>query len=281
MTDFIPFSIRNGYVSSNDCVIRESLPEYVQNAIQNAFSDLFSVYNIWPQEYPNMDADFGRYYLNLRTKDNQHKLFSPLRYADCDELEWYEKLDVFEWTFRYLFCHLKSEHIQSLKESIQCLNKELERHHYAYRIINGLFVEICSDIEIQCIDKALECEDDNIKTHLHRAISSISPSNNNPDYRNSIKESISAVGSYFRSNFGGTTLGEAIRELKKKHPNKIHRFILDSITNLYTYTNQPDTGIRHELLSQDYIPTHSDAIFMLVNSCNTINYLTSKLSTHD
>lgn len=279
--EFIPFSQRNGYVSSNDCIIRESLPDQILNAIHNAFTDLQSKYNIWPSYYENIDADFGRYYLNLRTQNNQHKIFSPLKYVDCDELEWYEKIDVFEWTFTYLFCHLPSEYIQSLKKCIRNLNKELERHHYAYRVIDGLFIEVCSDIELQCVERTLSCENDNIKTHLHRAISVISPAQKEPDYRNSIKESISAVGSYFRTNWGGNTLGEAIKELKKRYPNKINRFILNSIENLYKYTNQPNTGIRHELLKQNDVPTYTDAIFMLVNSCNIINYLTSKFSVDD
>ena len=66
--------------------------------------------------------------------------------------------------------------------------------------------------------------------------------------------------------------------MQKKHPNLLHRFIIQSIESLYTYTNQANTGIRHELLSQDYVPDHSDATFMLVQASSIINYITNKLS---
>lgn len=81
-----------------------------------------------------------------------------------------------------------------------------------------------------------------------------------------------------RENFGGQTLGEALNNLQKKKPNLLHKFIVQAIEKLYTYTNQSNTGIRHELLSQDYLPDHSDAIFMLVQSSSIINYTTNKMS---
>lgn len=271
------FSKRYGYISSNDCVIRESLPDHIKNAIQNCFTELFINYNI-SSTSDKLVADFGRYFLNLRIKNNQHKLFAPLEYVDnCDYLEWYEQIDVFEWTFNYHFEHLNEQDIQCLNNCIIELNKELERHHYAYRVINGLFIEVTSDIELEAIEKSLSTNE-NIKVHLLQAISSISASNQVPDYRNSIKESISAVGCFLRGIFGGNSLGEALKNLRSKHPNLINQFVLSAIEKIYTYTNQPNTGIRHELLTQNYIPDHSDAIFMLTEACCVINYISKKLS---
>lgn len=149
------FSKRYGYISSDDCVIRESLPNHIKNAIQNCFTELFVNYNI-SSASDKLVADFGRYFLNLRIKNNQHKLFAPLDYVDnCDYLEWYEQIDVFEWTFNYHFEHLNEQNIQCLNNCIIELNKELERHHYAYRVINGLFIEVTSDIELEAIEKSL------------------------------------------------------------------------------------------------------------------------------
>lgn len=276
--NYTPFSKRNGYVSANDCIVRECLPEHVMNAIHNCFTDLFTEYNIWPSYYENIDADFGRNYLHCRTQNNQHKLFSPLKYVDCDELEWYEKIDIFEWTFTYLFQHLATEHIQSLRECIRDLNCQLELLNFAYRVVEGLFIEVTSASEITAINEALSVPDPNVKTHLQQAIRLISPSQSNPDYRNSIKEAILAVGSFLREKFGGNTLGNALKNMQKKYPNLLHRFIIQSIESLYTYTNQPNTGIRHELLSQDCVPDHSDATFMLVQASSIINYITNKLT---
>ena len=264
---YIPFSKRNGYVSANDCIIRESLPDHIMNAIHNCFSDLLTIYNIWPSYYENINADFGRYYLHCRTQGNQHKLFNPLTYVDCDELEWYEKIDVFEWTFKYLFQHLAVEYIQPLRECINSLNHQLESLHFAYRVVDGLFIEVTSAYEISTIEEALVAPIDNAKTHLQQAIRLISPSQIAPDYRNSIKESISAVEAYCRYLTHESTLDRAIPKLQ------LHPQIRQSIFDLYCYTNDKKSGARHAWMDQTNPPTHDEAIFLLVSACSFINYL--------
>lgn len=265
--NYIPFSTRNGYVTANDCIIRESLPYPIINAIHNCFSDLLSVYNIWPTYYEEIDADFGRYYLHCRTKGNQHKLFKPLEYVDCDELEWYERIDIFEWTFKYLFEHLETKYIRLLKECIKSLNHQLELLHFAYRVIDGLFIEVTSSSEISVIEDALVAPIDNAKTHLQQAIRLISPSQTTPDYRNSIKESISAVEAYCRYLTHESTLDRAIPKLQ------LHPQIRQSIFDLYCYTNDKKSGARHAWMDQTNPPTHDEAIYLLVSACSFINYL--------
>lgn len=276
--NFIPFSQRNGYIVPNKAVIKEDMPENVLNSIQNAFTEMWTIYNIAPSIFVDMTATFGRYYLDLRISNNQHKLLDPRCYIDNEELEWFDKIDVIEWMFNYLYENLSDYQIKNLEVCLSHLNKEFERHRYGYRIVKGLFIETTSNEELKSIETAISKADSNVTTHLMQAISSISPANAMPDFRNSIKESISAVGSFMREKFGGQTLGEALNNMQKKKPNLLHKFIIQAIEKLYTYTNQPDTGIRHELLSQDYLPDHSDAIFMLVQSSSIINYITNKMS---
>lgn len=264
---YIPFSKRNGYVTADDCIIRESLPEPIMNAIHNCFTDLFTEYNIWPLYHENINADFGRNYLHCRTQNNQHKLFSPLKYVDCDELEWYERIDIFEWTFQYLFQHLADDYIQSLRECISNLNQQLELLHFAYRVVDGLFIEVTSATEISVIEEALVSPIDNAKTHLLQAIRLISPSQTTPDYRNCIKESISAVEAYCRYLTNESTLDRAIPKLQ------LHPQIRQSIFDLYCYTNDKKSGARHAWMDQTNPPTHDEAIFLLVSSCCFINYL--------
>lgn len=274
---FIPFSQRNGYVEVSHIVIKEDLPPSVMNSIQNLFTELWNKYTISWTFFDEMKAEFGRYYLNLRIKGNQHRRISPTDYLDIDDLWWYEKLDVIEWCLNYLYQHLPNDDIRKLNLGIKDLNKEFERHRYGYRLVNGLFFETTSSQEVSCIEEAMSAND-NVSVHLKQALLFITPSNQAPDYRNSIKESISAVGSFMREKFGGDVLGDAIKNMQKKYPNLLHKFVYQAIEKLYAYTNQPNTGIRHELLSQDYIPDLSDAIFMLVQSSSTINYITNKLS---
>ena len=248
------------------------------NSIQNFFTELWNKYTLPLSIFEEMAAEFGRYYLNRRIEGNQHKMINPIHYIDYDDLEWYEKLDVIEWCLNYLYKHLNSDEIRKLDCGISDLNKEFERHQYGYRLVNGIFVETTSNQEIESIEHAISIANGNVEMHLRQALQSISPSNQPPDFRNSIKESISAVGSFMRGKFGGQTLGVALNNMQKKRPNLLHKFIVKAIEELYAYTNQPNTGIRHELLSQDYLPDHSDAIFMLVQSSSIINYITNKMS---
>ncbi len=276
---YIPFSQRLGYTEIPTTIIRESLPENVMNSIQNIFCELWNKYSASLEIYKLLNSQFDRYYLNHRI--GRAYSITPFSYIDNDELEWYEKIDVIEWTLQFLYSNFNESDKSKLKHCISELNKEFSRHRYGYRIVKVYFVETTSEDEINCINRAIDETNTNVATHLRQAICSITPSNQAPDYRNSIKESISAVGSYLRDNFGGTTLGEAIKNLKKKKPNLINRFILEAIEKLYTYTNQPDTGIRHELLSQDYVPDHSDALFMLIQASSLVNYLTNKFALSD
>lgn len=273
---YIPFSQRLGYKEVPKTVIKESLPENVMNSIQNTFNELWNKYGASIDIYNLINRHFDRYYLNLRIdRGNYVNVFS---YIDNDELEWYEKIDAIEWSINFLYSNFQEQDIKKLDDCICELNQEFSRHRFGYRIVKGFFIEITSNDELNSIETALAGANNNVAIHLKRAISSITPSNPVPDYRNSIKESISAVGSYLRDICGGNTLGEALSNLQKKHPQLINRFVYNAINSLYTYTNQPNTGIRHELLSQDYIPDQADALFMLIEASCIINYITNKLS---
>lgn len=215
--NYIPFSQRLGYTEIPTAIIRESLPENVMNSIQNIFCELWNNYRATYDIYNLLKRHFYRYYLNLRIED-MYCSIEPLSYIDNDHFEWYEKIDVIEWTIQFLYANFNQSDKAKLEHCISELNKEFSRHRYGYRIVKGYFVETTSEDEVNCINKALDETNTNVSTHLRQAICSIKPSNQVPDYRNSIKESISAVGSYLRDNFGGKTLGEALNNLKKRIP---------------------------------------------------------------
>jgi hypothetical protein len=93
------------------------------------------------------------------------------------------------------------------------------------------------------------------------------------DYRNSIKESISAVEALVREITGESTLN-----LKKLDNTGI---VLPSVLRkafelLYGYTNDESTGIRHALMDDTNAPGADEAVFMLVSCSAFINYLTKK-----
>ena len=98
----------------------------------------------------------------------------------------------------------------------------------------------------------------------------------NPDYRNSIKESISAVESFCKllTKNEKATLGEALKVLEDKY--ELHPALKSSFSHLYGYTSDAD-GIRHCLIDQPNL-SFEDAKFMLVSCSAFINYLVTKTS---
>lgn len=152
-----------------------------------------------------------------------------------------------------------------------CLEKELS----AYRFVNGVITQISSKEEIESIEDALNIPSkyDSVHIHLNRSLELFSDKKT-PDYRNSIKESISAVESYCSILTGDSkaTLGQALKIIEKT--NKIHPALKNSLSNLYGYTSEGD-GIRHGLLEENNL-SQEDAKFMLVVCSAFINYLKQK-----
>lgn len=137
-------------------------------------------------------------------------------------------------------------------------------------------MEITSKEEKASIEEALSKSKDNIKMHLTNALEAYAKKPEG-DYTNSIKESISAVEAICREKTGEETLGKAIKSFEKNGLN-IPSVMKDALVKLYTYTNQPTTGIRHSLMDADsgYIPGNEEARYMLIVCSAFINYIRTK-----
>ena len=156
-------------------------------------------------------------------------------------------------------------------------NRILEREGSGYRIVDGKVCPITSPEEMAAIEEALHKGSDysGIAEHLSASIRMLSDKQN-PDYRNSIKESISAVESVARHITGdaNATLGQAVKVLEKKH--KLHSGLKTAFSALYGYTNDAD-GIRHSLMDDSKILTSADARFMLICCSAFINFTIDSL----
>ena len=156
------------------------------------------------------------------------------------------------------------------------INEFFKRLNYSYKIVNHEVVEITSEEEVVAIETAINSSKDNIKVHFSNALSLYS---RKPigDYRNSIKESISAVEAYCREKTGENTLGKALKKLESSGM-VLPKMLKETFEKLYAYTNQPDNGIRHALMDDDdkYVPGQEEALFMLVSCCSFLNYLKKK-----
>jgi hypothetical protein len=149
----------------------------------------------------------------------------------------------------------------------------MEQENSGYRIVNNEVVEITSAVEIKEIEEALRSPLDSVRSHLDTAIAHLS-SRDNPDYRNSVKESISAVEALARavSQEPKATLGQLIKTLES-HAG-IHPALKSAFSSLYGYTSD-EGGIRHSLLQEAKI-TKTEAAFMLVACSAFVNYVVSK-----
>ncbi len=182
------------------------------------------------------------------------------------DLNWYDFYDFIEFSLNYF------NDDKLIRISV---NNALEKYLSAYRFINNVIVEITDTQEIEMLEEALTDEDfPNVNVHLKRALELLSD-RKTPDYRNSIKESISAVESIAKEivKKPDAELGKALAELEKS--GKIHRALKSSYLSLYGYTSGAD-GIRHALMEEPNL-TADDAKFFLLTCTSFINYLKSKM----
>lgn len=94
--------------------------------------------------------------------------------------------------------NLKKTEGKDVPDFAQELNREFKRVNYEYRIINNHVVPITDPNEIDEIEKAINEVTDNVKEHLNKALQFLSDKKK-PDYRNSVKESLSAVEAFVTS----------------------------------------------------------------------------------
>lgn len=159
------------------------------------------------------------------------------------------------------------------QDFVNMCNVVLEKEMSAYRIVGGKVTKVISDIEINEIEEAIDNPFKPVKEHLKQALDLLSD-RKNPDYRNSIKESISAVESLSKLITGDekATLGQSLKEIEKEIG--VHPALKSAFMNLYGYTSDAD-GIRHALMDETTIG-FQDAKFMLVSCSAFVSYVISK-----
>ena len=94
-----------------------------------------------------------------------------------------------------------------------------------------------------------------------------------PDYRNAIKEAISAVEAAARVITGDrkATLGKALKAMKKQQRVKIHPALEKAYITLYGYTSDED-GIRHGMAEEPDIG-YEEAQYMVISCSAFVNYM--------
>jgi hypothetical protein len=181
---------------------------------------------------------------------------------------WHFSFDIFEAIFE------DSENLMRDGGEVAFrLRDALERENQAYTFVGGRFVERMMPHEVQSVETALQTTIEGVRVHLTSALRKLSD-RDKPDFRDSIKESISAVESacHYVTNQKKSTLEAALRILDNRKPWPPG--FKDSLAKLYAWTGEED-GVRHPMMEASDLE-RGDAQFMLVTCSAVVNYLITR-----
>lgn len=200
--------------------------------------------------------------------------FINFSYCDCCE---YDGVDCFYAVDKFgEKVDSPCEHIIQKRQYTEDFNSIFEQEKSAYRFVSGQIVPITNEIELDEIETAASSEFDAVNAHISNALRLYSD-RENPDYKNSIKESISAVESMCSVITGtkgkSVTFGAMLKKLEENGV-RIHTALREAFSKLYGFTSDEE-GIRHGSMDFSNVPAE-DAKFMLVACSAFVNYLIEK-----
>jgi uncharacterized protein YjgD (DUF1641 family) len=274
------FSERKGITKPKDIFQKDSMDDDLRNGLWNIlFLYLFDRLEYTPgyqyggpSKLYKLFVNYWNFYFKLRLDSLSEYYDSALDFIKkyFFSCKWYSVYNFIEYT-------IANYPDETELQFIDAINAVLIRELSAYRVIDNIFVEITAAEEIDSINQALldNSINHNVYTHLSTALKLMSD-RKSPDYRNSIKESISSVEALAKeiTKNDKATLGEALKMIDKD--DKMHKAFIKSLNSLYGYTSDAD-GIRHSLLEEDNL-NFTDAKFMLVACTAFINYLIGKMA---
>jgi len=204
-----------------------------------------------------------------RLSDNWDNVLEQLRNYFF-KAQWYEIYDFIE----FVASNFPLNYEETNKDFLAKCNYTLEKEMAAYRFVDGLITKITEEEEIKSIEKAIDESEGLVSKHLRRSLELLSD-RSSPDYRNSIKESISAVERLASATAGVEkgTLGQLLKELESRI--ELHHALKKSFSSMYGWTSD-EGGIRHALTEKE-TADFDDAKFMLVVCSAFINYVEGKL----
>jgi hypothetical protein len=198
------------------------------------------------------------------------KIQSVILFATYNEV-----LDIIQYISNWLTNNITNRDWDYNNLEFSNLNFLFEKEFVGYRFVDKKIVPITDKIETTAIEEACDVKFMGCKSHISKALGFLSD-RETPDYKNSIKESISAVESICQIIVGDgkATLGQALKALKEKGFN-IHPSLESALTKLYGYTSDKG-GIRHSEGMFESDVSFEEAKYMLVTCSAFLNYLISE-----
>ncbi len=268
------FSERLGHQTIRTQLQIENIDEGLKNTLWSAFlesflktlsDDSYGGYNLG-EFVRSLWVSFFKLPVDTAPTDDsgfvwKDSLINHLRDFFLNNKNWYDPYDLLQFSVQFADV-----------EFIPFVNRILEKEKSGYRFVNAELIQITSKVEIDEIEQAVEATTniEAVNLHLNAALKY-------PIYRNSVKESISAVESVCKiyTKNEKSTLGDALSKLEKD--GSIHPALKKAFSSLYGYTSD-SAGIRHSLIANDRQVDFHEAKFMLVTCTSFINYLLSKMT---
>lgn len=271
------FSERYGYTSFRNEVQVENLNERTRNKIWNLINHHIVEYK--PKrvstgyKYGKDFYRFAAFYWEDYQGRALDELPGPPDFAN--EIKNFVRSE--EWFEFFNILRMAYESIRNQREKekfTKAIDRTFEKENVQYRVVGGKITSITDDEEIEEIEKSLQSPFEGVRRHIDEAVEMLSDKQN-PQYRNSIKESISAVESLCKiiADDENASLGTALEVVEEQVD--LHGALRAGFGSLYGWTSQED-GIRHAMMEKPNVDFH-DAKYMLVTCSAFINYLTGKV----
>ena len=270
------FSQRLGITTEPSTIQIDSMSDTLRNSLWNLLYDFFEHNN---EYWCKLVKYVGKLFFKVPVDE--------LPWGDYDCMQWMKKAFFkLEWFEAYDFIEFVSVNYSYAKEYatsseakrfIEYSNFIFERELSGYRFISGVLTPVTSKEEVseitEAVDRSSESGLKGAERHLKTSLSLLGQKPK-PDYRNSIKESISSVESVAKQISGSDSQGlsGALKALSAH--SEIHGALKSGFDKLYGYSSDED-GIRHAILDEPNIG-YDEAKFMIVSCSAFINFLISK-----
>jgi len=263
------FSDRNGFEKINQEIQIDNLDERTRTRIINLLDDVFLIIRELEKK-----SEFKKYAYRkifVITKDDIPATIHDIRNVIANHI----KTNC--WQLNDIFTFLE-EVFKWLKTNTPLGNKFYDYANtifteecVGYRFVDGIIVRITDENEINTIEQVLNCPYSVCKKRISKAIKRLYD-RENPDYENSVKESILAVESICNiiMRTDNTELGKALKKVEDSGI-KIHPALKDAFIKLYGYTSD-ENGIRH-CGGIDSVTSFEEAQYMLISCSAFVNYL--------
>jgi hypothetical protein len=280
------FAERNGFVQEKAIQI-DDIDTALRNRLYNEINRFRKTSPFFDEELKYVVDKLG-YRVESTMQRNWH-IIEYIFQRNTNSIPWYMPYEIIELFFeskrdycRRCNCECYErgacDYIIWFKTVSDEINMILEQEKAGYRFLDDKFVNIVNEEELEEVSNATQSSYESVNTHFKKALFLYSD-RKNPDYENSIKESISAVEAMCCIITGATgsqaTLGNTLKKLEKNGV-VIHNAMKVGFEKMYGYTSDAD-GIRHGGIDFTNAPAE-DAKYMLISCSAFVNYLIEKFS---